>query len=506
MSDKRPSDSLQPLSKRKATGQVTKDMPEDNEDEEPEVVQGEFAKADEEVLKARKIVKVRRSTAADQPVTAPTGNPFAGTSLTSASANPFSGVKLQTSNPFSGVSLFNVSTTSPQAPGSKEGDTADVCGKADTNGATTNEAKDEGLQEKAEEPPAPAKPADEATPAVPVSSSPSLFSSFATSNTSPFAGLGSGTSSFGFGSLTGGNGTAGGVACFSFGGGSSSALVPPPAVSGSGSGSFTFPPPPGSNTVFGAPPAPAMPIFGNDRMSGIARPTPPKTGEEDERVVYNVIDALLYEFDPPSRGWRERGRGELSINMHRVTGKARLVMRQRGTLKLLLNAALYPAMTVTPMLEGKGVTFAVANVLPRDVAPGEADAPGAGAGAGTAAAPSETAPAEQAKPATGSGEGVDGKNEGEGTGAGGEAQEGGEGKGKEEDGGSADDKQSGEEKEAEEGDAAPAPAAAKLSTFAVKIKNADALHEFQVAIAAHKDPAPVPAALSEAAPTGDAWV
>lgn len=45
------------------------------------------------------------------------------------------------------------------------------------------------------------------------------------------------------------------------------------------------------------------------------------------------------------------------------TGQARLVMRQRGNLRLLLNANLWDDMAVNVMDGGVGVTFAVQNAV-----------------------------------------------------------------------------------------------------------------------------------------------
>ena len=61
-------------------------------------------------------------------------------------------------------------------------------------------------------------------------------------------------------------------------------------------------------------------------------------------------DGVLFEFIDAQ--WRERGRGELRVNVA-GGGQARLVMRQRGNLRLLLNANLFPGMKLTPMDGGK---------------------------------------------------------------------------------------------------------------------------------------------------------
>lgn len=63
-------------------------------------------------------------------------------------------------------------------------------------------------------------------------------------------------------------------------------------------------------------------------------------------------------------------------------GQARLVMRQRGNLRLLLNANLWADMAVNIMDGGVGVTFAVQNAA----AVATADGKDAGAKEGAAAA------------------------------------------------------------------------------------------------------------------------
>ena len=57
---------------------------------------GEFAKASEDVMKKRKIVRPKRAAGAlsGSSAAASGSNPFAGVSLTGAPANPFAGVNL----------------------------------------------------------------------------------------------------------------------------------------------------------------------------------------------------------------------------------------------------------------------------------------------------------------------------------------------------------------------------------------------------------------------------
>jgi hypothetical protein len=74
-----------------------------------------------------------------------------------------------------------------------------------------------------------------------------------------------------------------------------------------------------------------------------------------------AVDGVLYEYMSADNSWRERGRGEFRINKDSATGRCRMVMRQRGAQRLLMNAALYVGMSTTKMPGGKGVTFAVVN-------------------------------------------------------------------------------------------------------------------------------------------------
>ncbi|XP_022724889.1 nuclear pore complex protein NUP50A-like [Durio zibethinus] len=85
---------------------------------------------------------------------------------------------------------------------------------------------------------------------------------------------------------------------------------------------------------------------------------PVETGEENEKVVFSA-DSVLFEFI--DGGWKERGKGELKVNVS-TTGaeKARVLMRARGNYRLILNASLYPDMKLTNM-DKRGITFACMN-------------------------------------------------------------------------------------------------------------------------------------------------
>ncbi|RYR40834.1 nuclear pore complex protein NUP50A-like [Arachis hypogaea] len=52
-----------------------------------------------------------------------------------------------------------------------------------------------------------------------------------------------------------------------------------------------------------------------------------ETGEENENVIFHA-NSVLFEFTDGS--WKERGKGELKVNVQRGTENARLLMRARG--------------------------------------------------------------------------------------------------------------------------------------------------------------------------------
>jgi len=87
---------------------------------------------------------------------------------------------------------------------------------------------------------------------------------------------------------------------------------------------------------------------------------PVETGEENEKAVFTA-DSALYEY--LDGGWKERGKGELKLNVS-VSGdeRARLVMRTKGNYRLVLNASLYDDMSLKDM-DKKGVTFACMNSI-----------------------------------------------------------------------------------------------------------------------------------------------
>ena len=87
----------------------------------------------------------------------------------------------------------------------------------------------------------------------------------------------------------------------------------------------------------------------------------PLTGEEDESTVWSS-KAALYHFEKrgDKNSWRERGTGMLRVNVA-PSGRARMVMRQLGNLKLLLNAAIFPDLKLERTENMPRVSFCCAN-------------------------------------------------------------------------------------------------------------------------------------------------
>jgi len=92
------------------------------------------------------------------------------------------------------------------------------------------------------------------------------------------------------------------------------------------------------------------------------------TGEESEESVFTA-SGVLYEYGLKDRAndsgecdktWKERGRGQVNLNVDKTTKKARLVMRTKT--KVILNAKLWPEMVITRN-GTNGVTFAAVNCL-----------------------------------------------------------------------------------------------------------------------------------------------
>ncbi|KAL4368453.1 hypothetical protein GQ457_05G023920 [Hibiscus cannabinus] len=382
-----------PPSKKRAAGrEISRDNPGlDDEEDSSEQETGTFKRASEDVLANRRIVKVRRNQ----------------TSST-ASSNPFSGIRLvppsgQTVAPTAPSSAHKPGTTTTQATAdalianekevsedgkngvyksekSEDGNNHQSEEKTDETGSehasedikqseskkdepvsdavadkesaedkssdvvkdeTQQEADDEKLtggveskdDDKKDDKTAHSdnkdgENADSAAEGASLSSFQQLSSS--QNAFTGLAGTGFSTSSFSFGSTT----KDGGTGSFGFG------------LSTNGNSSLF-------NTS-------GTSIVSKSEGSGIPamQEVPVETGEENEKVVFSA-DSLLFEFI--DGGWKERGKGELKVNVS-TTGaeRARLLMRARGNYRLILNAGLYPDMKLTNM-DKRGITFACMN-------------------------------------------------------------------------------------------------------------------------------------------------
>jgi len=72
---------------------------------------------------------------------------------------------------------------------------------------------------------------------------------------------------------------------------------------------------------------------------------PIKTGEEDEKQTFQT-KAKLFVLDAVSSQWKERGVGNLRLNVSQDQKDARLLMRMDGSLKLILNTRIKPTLKI----------------------------------------------------------------------------------------------------------------------------------------------------------------
>nr|XP_016480901.1 PREDICTED: nuclear pore complex protein NUP50B-like isoform X1 [Nicotiana tabacum] len=400
-------ESLQPSKKRAAVKELSRDNPgldDDNESSEQE--SGTFKRASDEVMASRRIVKVRKTPST---TTTHSSNPFAGIRFvppTDASTTPavtttkvvigtITSKKPEESNDQSEATKEEEPYVNREADHEKE---TDGKAKLPENGSDESKADENVDKEKVDNPNEPNIPEStekkaaesekiEDTKAATVvektandvevegnkteneeekhvgngknekGAETAFFSSFQqlSSSQNAFTGLAG----------TGFSNTA-----FSFG---ASSKEGSPLGFGSESGA-------GSGSIFGVkndqssfglslPTNGNVSLFGNSGSSsvnkgeGIGIPSmqevPVETGEENEKAIFTADSAALFEF--LNGGWKERGKGELKVNISSTeTRKARLVMRTRGNYRLILNANLYPEMKLTSM-DKKGVTFACMN-------------------------------------------------------------------------------------------------------------------------------------------------
>ncbi|XP_076902749.1 nuclear pore complex protein NUP50B-like isoform X4 [Bidens hawaiensis] len=345
-------DNTLPPSKKRAAGrELSRDNPGlDDEEDVNDQETGTFKKASEEVLANRRIVKVRRNKPSSTP-SAPSSNPFASIQL----VQPTNPISAPSSNPFASIQLVQPTVQESQDNDKKEtvkeedGGSQEAESKADLveNTKVTSEAKklDSDVAESAKEPECEAKKTESKVDEVENNESVKEVEKAATVNSfqqlsstqnafTGIVGTGFSSSSFSFGPITKGDQPS--FPSFSFGTNGNLSLFG--AASGTKQATTE-----GSNVNTNTPSIKQVEV---------------ETGEENEKAVFTA-DSILFEFI--DGGWKERGKGELKVNVS-TTGneKGRLVMRAKGNFRLILNASLFPDMKLTNM-DKKGITFACLN-------------------------------------------------------------------------------------------------------------------------------------------------
>ncbi|XP_071733462.1 nuclear pore complex protein NUP50B-like [Rutidosis leptorrhynchoides] len=329
---------LPPTKKRAAGRELSRDNPGlDDEEEVPGQETGTFKRASEEVLANRRIVKVKRSQTSSTP-SAPSSNPFAAIRLVPPAGPTPTPTPVNNSQDIEKPSSEKID--SPESvngkPKVEDGDNGKQPEPINSEVDKENNENKDKVEENAENTPVPEKKndenkdkLDENDESAPAAGSVNSFGQLS-SNQNAFTGLvgtGFSSSSFSFGSIP---------------------KIDQP----------TFPP-------FGFATNGNSSLFGNtDKTEGTKIPSMQEvqveTGEENETSVF-AADSVLFEF--LDGGWKERGKGELKVNVLTTgTKKARLVMRARGNYRLILNASIFPDMKLTNM-EKKGITFACLNSI-----------------------------------------------------------------------------------------------------------------------------------------------
>ncbi|KAL3511813.1 hypothetical protein ACH5RR_024530 [Cinchona calisaya] len=373
---------LQSSKKRAAGRELSRDNPGlDDEDETSEQESGTFKRASDEVLASRRIVKVRRNQPSSTP---PSSNPFAGIRLVPP---PDSGatIAVVTSEADTGR---NVAESEVKTDGSEE--TVDKTeennkqleSKVDETKSESTSEKDKNdnedgpvklksIDDKAEdviskdveadnvekdendaevETTKNGDKKDDGNGTVDKSGEAASFSFFQqlSSNQNAFTGLagtGFSSSTFSFGSIAKEGSSLVSESGSLFG------LKNDPSSFGFGLSNN------GSSSLFGT--SGASTISKSERIGFPSmQDAPLETGEENEKPVF-LADSALFEY--LDGAWKERGKGELKVNIPATgTAKARLVMRTRGNYRLVLNVSLFPDMKLTNM-DKRGISFACVN-------------------------------------------------------------------------------------------------------------------------------------------------
>ncbi|VAI91627.1 unnamed protein product [Triticum turgidum subsp. durum] len=403
--------------KRVADKQINKDNPE-LDDDSPEQEGGTFKKASEEVMATRKIVKVRRQ----QPSSAPSSNPFSAIKFTTSDSSVQASIPVSKPPP-SDVTTSNVRSSTEKADevsngsgkddvktadsnevaeiqkdesglnesnaenksnapmeahssltetdkkaGSTEGGTGEdkvlvgepkvdnsktsgIEGKTEDEGVKVNEGGDEDKSSKDG-----AEKKDESESGTKDVSCEHKNADNKGQSSSPtplfsFMNVSSGHNAF-----TGLAGTGFSASSFSFGSASKESTNAP--LFGLKSDGLSFPSFNMGGTNNNGSSVPSLVTAAEAPKKFTMPEVPVETGEENEMAVFTA-DSAMYEY--LDGGWKERGKGELKLNVPVSGGeRSRLVMRAKGNYRLILNASLYDDMALKDM-EKKGVTFACVN-------------------------------------------------------------------------------------------------------------------------------------------------
>ncbi|XP_019195636.1 PREDICTED: nuclear pore complex protein NUP50B-like isoform X1 [Ipomoea nil] len=392
---------LPPSKKRAAGREISRDNPGlDDDDETSEQETGTFQKASDEVMASRRIVKVRRQQTSSTP-SAPSSNPFAGIRLVSPATAPVEATdaksdKVEEKQDANEEAKADVNKETDETKADVKEETEEA--KADVNNEaqgkssendkesenkiddseavssvdknnTENEpeklesAEPEETKVEAKEDAATAKVENEIGKDAEGEKTENkdekpngnevAEKSAETPSFSSFQQLSSSQNAF-----TGLAGTGFSGATFSFGTISKEDTGSPFGVK-SDQPSFSF----GSSNNG------SVSLFGNSGTSAVTKSegaagfpsmqeVSVETGEENEKPVFTA-DSVLFEY--LDGGWKERGKGEIKVNVCTTeVKKARLVMRSKGNYRLILNANLFPEMKLANM-DKKGITFSCVN-------------------------------------------------------------------------------------------------------------------------------------------------
>ncbi|XP_010503629.1 PREDICTED: nuclear pore complex protein NUP50B-like [Camelina sativa] len=357
----------QPSKKRAALKELSRDNPglDDDDDDDDEdtsaLASGTFKTASEEVLATRKIFRAKRRDPSATAAAPLASNPFAGIRLVPFTAHVPSTTAEQTNKPLSGLDSTeddgrcDATNDDEKSEAVNTGDGGEADNKIEDETKTTTEidvaaetAKDDNGNSEAVDKDSGGNQTEkegkegDGNEDTEKNGDSGGLSSFHQHSSSKNAFTGLASTSFS-------------ASLFSFG------LVP---QQGSEQSPFSFGlSSNGNSSLFGASGSASI-VTKSTETTTTAFPSKQdvsvETGEENEKAAFTA-DSVMFEY--LEGGWKERGKGELKVNVSTAdNGKARLVMRSKGNYRLILNASLYPEMKLANM-DKKGITFACVNSI-----------------------------------------------------------------------------------------------------------------------------------------------